>query len=684
MTDISTVAAPAEPSRAEMLAEAYKRGILPPPMKADFEEAMKRGLVPQVKGPEPTLAEKFVATPVARGVSGTVGMPRAVHDLAAAGGDFIASKLPEAPPPQSRWLTGRGDMPFDAGRVFGALPTTREAHDAIQAQASKVGVNTDADAESAFGRVIQGALTGAVSSATMPIGGLWTSVLSGTMGGAGGEAAGEATKGTKVEPYARFGGALIAGGLPILAQAIMSPSAGRLVRDAVDGLTPQQAHQVEALLHDARTAGTPLTTLEAIQQVAGQNRQLGTLQSVTEANAPPNSPLNRMITERPAANDAAFDQAVSHIAPGTPDLHMIAPRVQAAAETSINNERQAINAQARPFYDASRPTMIPAPEFDALRTNPSFARALEEVRGNPELNAQIAHLPDNSVGVVDAVKKRLNAMAENVSIPATGQGDRNLAGLRTGAEAAARDAGVANSPMYAQALNIGEQGRQNVLEPLQRSALGKLAKSDDLVTQANAIMDPAATTLNPQQIRETVSRLRMHDPEATQNLVRRAIEIRFNELNQERVAGGNAFGAANFRAQIVGNREQAANLEALVRALPNGDAAWTGFSRLLDVFEAQGQRMPAGSNTTFNTMAQDALQRGNLSGPINVATRGPWRTLRDWSERSNFQRGTNQIAEAITSPDGLAALRQLSMANPNSERAAALAVRALGISDEQR
>ena len=73
-----------------------------------------------------------------------------------------------------------------------------------------------------------------------------------------------------------------------------------------------------------------------------------------------------------------------------------------------------------------------------------------------------------------------------------------------------------------------------------------------------------------------------------------------NEAAQRLASGGeNQSGGAKFAEALRGNRHQAANLEAGIRALPNGDGIWNGFNRLLDVMEAQQYRQATGSRTAF-------------------------------------------------------------------------------------
>src|ERR1700760_4691633 len=111
-----------------------------------------------------------------------------------------------------------------------------------------------------------------------------------------------------------------------------------------------------------------------------------------------------------------------------------------------------------------------------------------------QLNRYVAHLPDNSIGVLNEVKKLLNQSAENASSPLGG--NRNMqrsAGFSSDATnvrdiALHANERVATGPWgnnqndYEIALQVERDARQRHLEPLMQGPLGKLAK-EDITTQ---------------------------------------------------------------------------------------------------------------------------------------------------------------------------------------------------------
>jgi hypothetical protein len=129
----------------------------------------------------------------------------------------------------------------------------------------------------------------------------------------------------------------------------------------------------------------------------------------------------------------------------------------------------------------------------------------------------------------------------------------------------------------------------------------------------------------------------------------------------------------------MGNTQQAANLEAAIRALPGGEQKWQAFSNLMDVFAAQGKRQVAGSATNQNMEIAKELSGGGtqvLTKPVGYL-QNAWQQLL-------YGRNTAKIAELLNDPEAIGKLRQLSMYNKSSDRAAVIAAQALGFDASQQ
>src|SRR5690606_30219124 len=102
-------------TRAELMAEAHRRGLLPPEQAAAFEEAVRRGLVGGAPR-EPTPAERRAAR-VTEGIDGpsramVQGLTFGYGDELAAGAAWLGTKGANA----ARRVTGQ-PIPYTADEV---------------------------------------------------------------------------------------------------------------------------------------------------------------------------------------------------------------------------------------------------------------------------------------------------------------------------------------------------------------------------------------------------------------------------------------------------------------------------------------------------------------------------------------------------------------------------------------
>src|SRR4029077_8741786 len=105
--------------------------------------------------------------------------------------------------------------------------------------------------------------------------------------------------------------------------------------------------------------------------------------------------------------------------------------------------------------------------------------------------------------------------------------------------------------------------------------------------------------VTPQQINRVFGELSMSSqPQAARDLAARLIRNDLNNAASRAATSPDApMTGAKFWASLMENPDAAARTEAIIRGMArangqNPDQAWTGFSRLLDVF-AQTGRIPA-------------------------------------------------------------------------------------------
>lgn len=510
----------------------------------------------------------------------------------------------------------------------------------------------------------------------------------GVLPGLASEAAGQATEGTELEPFARAGAALATGGAAALASR--PGSAGGILRDAAPNLDDATARAAQSLMDDAARMSAPLTAAEAIQQVTNSGTRLGDVQRVVEQSRRGGPVLREFMAGRPQGTRQAAEDAINGIGPRSGNPSQIGPRVQRAGQAVLDDTRQQINALADPLYSVARQQQIPAAQFRTIAQNPSFAEGLRRVRADPIKGAEIAGLPDNSIAVVDAVKKELDTIGRNASNPMNPDRDMYLAELAGRGRSQAVSAASQASPEYARALQIGRQGRARVLEPVKRGPIGQLSRTDNFKKQAEILLSRDPLPGSEREVRAAVRSVAAFDPAAARDLVRTRIEQVFNEAAQDLASGPNQFGGAKFRGTIAGNAQQAKNLQAVVETVA-GRPAWQGLSRALEVFEAQGRRQAVGSQTEFNRLLGEELKRGGIVGYSASLAASPTKIMgaaKGIYEGFRYGRNTEILAQILVDPNAIRRLQNLSMMRSDSPRAraiaAALVINAYGGADRQQ
>jgi hypothetical protein len=96
------------PTREELLAEGYRRGILPPDMKSAYEEAMRRGIVPNAGAPESQPEASAMAPQALQ--QPAPAMPEAIEEAAPTDFSAIPSQTMQAHKPPN-WPMAQAHQP---------------------------------------------------------------------------------------------------------------------------------------------------------------------------------------------------------------------------------------------------------------------------------------------------------------------------------------------------------------------------------------------------------------------------------------------------------------------------------------------------------------------------------------------------------------------------------------------
>lgn len=179
-----------------------------------------------------------------------------------------------------------------------------------------------------------------------------TGLKYGAVPGVASEAAGQATEGSELEPYARAAAPLIAGGAMAARDII---GANRPLMEAFTQVKPEHRDAGLRLMEEAREAGTPITAAEALNQVSGgQYPRLLDYQRLAEDSKKGGDLFAGMMAERPEAARRLYGRVAGEVGPVPEAPFEIAPRVKEAASSRIAEEEAKVRAKARPYYEASR------------------------------------------------------------------------------------------------------------------------------------------------------------------------------------------------------------------------------------------------------------------------------------------------------------------------------------------
>jgi hypothetical protein len=518
-------------------------------------------------------------------------------------------------------------------------------------------------------------------------GGIGRRIIAGAVvPGAASETAGQLTAGTDAEPYARAAAALTAGAGAILA------SPGRTTTAALQGqlpayVTPAHVQRAEMLINHAQARGVDLTWPEALSRITGRP-VLTDMQRILESAPQSRTRMQDFFAPRPQQIQAASRAEIGNIAPPPANPTSIGREVGTAAEGAVNDVRGGINDIARAFYDAAGPIRLTPTEMAQVRAIPGYAEAADAVRNNVQLNRNVGHLPENSIGFLNEVKKYLDQQTVNSRSPlyqnpnmqiTSGLG-QDAAAVRNAAANAVRDP----TRQYTTALAIEENLRGRVLQPLLDGPLGKLADRDIGTRDAINALFPKNPTANERQISDAVGAVAARNPGAASQLVRAHIEYTLNDAATNLQTGGNQALGAKLAVRLTGNPQQRANLQAAVEALPNGAARWRGMNDLLEVAAATGERQAKGSLTAFNTEELKSMGSGTHLAETLKTAASPgkwWNIVNDRVTKWQLGRNLDGLARIITDPASGPLFQRLAGLPRNSPQAGAIAARLILLGD---
>jgi hypothetical protein len=486
----------------------------------------------------------------------------------------------------------------------------------------------------------------------------------GALPGAAVEGIGQATD---QNPWARLAGGV---GTATVAAALGRPNvANRMIATNAGGTTQPQFDAAERLIRDAAARGINITPAEAMQQVTGGATGMGTLQRIVESTPEGAQTLGPMMATRPGQMQAATETSLNTIAPRSPAPSYLGPQMQEAGQGALGQINTRINAAAEPFYTASAGTRIPPADFANITAVPGWGEAVQAIRNNPQLNRYVAGLPDDSVGMLNEVKKYLGQQGDNFASEL--QQGRNLqvsAGYNRDS-GTVRQAAINADPNYEQALNIESTLRQRALDPFRAGPGGQIAATDDFVTQGRALLGDRPS---PQEVGIATGMLNAQNPQATAGLIREHLgRIADKTVGGLDTAGRpDQYGGARFSREVSAGRP-GQNIDAALNVI--NPAANANVQRLVEVLGATGWRQRPGSMTAFNQEALGDLKRGGINSIVQALAK-PAARAQETVGRMRLSGQAQRLSELLASPDGLAQIREIARTGTGTQRALAQAL----------
>ena len=238
---------------------------------------------------------------------------------------------------------------------------------------------------------------------------------------------------------------------------------------------------------------------------------------------------------------------------------------------------------------------------------------------------------------------------------------------------------------------------------VEASPLGRIAQRPDVAEATRTLFAQNPAPGSHREIAGAMQALVRNDAPAAENLARTYLETVFNEATQQTKGIASQYGGAGFASAIRGNAQQRHNLEAVMRALPDGEMRWSGLDRLLTTLEATGYRPAKGSDTAFNHAIQKEFQSGKthagqavsdavtgmlagaaaggIKGGVAGLAVGAKHGISEAMMRARMLNSGEAVARLMFDPKALPDLRALARSQPSSKSAELFTTRLLAMAN---
>ena len=573
--------------------------------------------------------------PIVQGASALLGLPGAVAEGLQTGAEKISQ------------LFGRTPEQTAASRPVISAPTpasiTKAVGEYIPLQR----------AESLPGQLAQTAVRN-IASAPVP-GAIVPSLLS-----AGGEEAlAFPFRGTPLEAPARVVGSLTA---PLISapSALKSPME-RMYSEATQRMTPEQIQQASQLQQQSFRSGMPVTSFEAMQQAAGGRTTLPALQRQVEG-MPASSP---QMAEFMAERGNITQRTLQEQFPQTTRTQL-GTQMQQATQNEVRALNKQLVKEAGPAFEAVKSKKIPMSWMTNLeRESAVIAEASRAVDNTPVYQDLLKGFPDNSIARIESMRSFLQDKYDLLAGQNMGKVTNEM---RIYDEARRNLLKKADEqvPAYAAAREDYQKARERIVGPLTETPIPNIAATSEVPKQFGELFATKAAEINltPDKVTKAVRALAKTDPELPREFLNQYMRASLENVQRAASTQAGTVGP-RFADTVAKNTTQRANLQAAIVEVygENGKQAAKGFNSMMNILEAQGRRLPAGSPTAEKGMLAEASV-----GAVGQTLKQPLSAIGNMYQSIFFARDYRNIAKAITSPDGVMALENIAKAGKDRKK----------------
>lgn len=442
-------------------------------------------------------------------------------------------------------------------------------------------------------------------------------------------------------------------------------NAGKMLQEALRETTDEEWQQAQQLLAKGRDVGVPLTGPEGFDA----NNPVQQLASKVSASPTGGPAINRTMQARPGRMSTAANTEMERVGTNVGPQEA-ANQAQEAATGVIRQAEIDRTRAASPYYQAAENYGLSidrrVPIYQEIDRNIAATGSADVKASLMKLQTDLNNAGSNSGKLNDVIK----VWRDKIDAPVIRADaiDKNTGRVIGKVLQLAEEAITAAAPEYSQGKRVYQARTSMSVDPLNQGPVGKVAgvgfEPDKAATLPRVLSELGGDAATPQRIRTLATELRAKDPQAFPNIARAYLEQEFGKAFSDVQSGANRMSGANFRKNIFGNDAQRANLKTMIEEVASAQGqnpreVWSGFQKMLDVFEATGRTPGIGSQTDIRGEMGRMSRQSKAAGALEVVSTTPTASVAGWW-RDVVSRGAyRELADVFTSPDAIAQMRKL-------------------------